>query len=174
MRGYRFIAIGLLAALCGCAHPLSEALRQKVDPQITFTQLIEEPDTYVGKRVLLGGVIVETRNLPDGTEIEVIETRTDGFGYPRDADESEGRFLFYQKGYLESEIYAKGRGIVGVGIVKLAKSGKVGEREYRFPVVEIEQIHLWDSPDRSPYFYPPYWDPFYYHPFYSPRWPYYW
>ncbi|NIQ03209.1 MAG: hypothetical protein GWM98_24815, partial [Nitrospinaceae bacterium] len=57
---------GLLALLLlcgGCAHAISESLRQSVDPHLLFSQLSENPEAYVGKKVMLGGTIVETRNL---------------------------------------------------------------------------------------------------------------
>ncbi len=166
--------ISLTLLLCiGCAHPISKGLRENVDPGVSVSQLLQAPETYVGKKVLLGGTIVETRNLPEETEIEVVQKSVDSFGYVATGDETMGRFIFRQPGYLESEVYAKDREIVGAGKVVESKLGKVGDREYRFPVIEAEELHLQEEYTSYPYYrYPYYYDPFY-SPFYSPFYPYY-
>ena len=145
--------IVFLLSLTGCAHPISKGFRNQVDPDLSINQILQSPDNYVGKKVVLGGTIVETRNLKDVTEIEVVEKELDDLGYPSSSDLSRGRFLFRKQGYLETEIFAKGRPVTGAGTVVGTKSGKIGEVEYEFPVIEIEEIKLWDAPD---YRYPPY------------------
>ena len=170
-----FFALGSL----GCAHPISPELRKDLDPTFTFEQIIENPSEFIGKKVILGGVIVETRVLTAGTEIEVVQKKINSSGYPEAGDQSGGRFIFLKKSFLEPEIYSKGREITGVGKIKGTTMGKVGERPYKFPVIEVEELVLREDIERNPYFYPPYWDPWFnpnsYRPYwpYSPYWPYY-
>jgi starvation-inducible outer membrane lipoprotein len=66
-----------------------------------------------------------------------------------------GRFIFFNKGFLEPEIYSKGRGITGMGKIKGTQISKVGERPYEFPVIDAEELKLLDKVERNPYFYPP-------------------
>ena len=66
---------------------------------------------------------METRVLPEGTEIEVVQKKIDFSGYPEAGDESGGRFIFFKKGFLEPEIYSKGRGVTGVGKFKGTRMG---------------------------------------------------
>ena len=163
------LACGLMfLVFSGCAHPVSEGFRNTVDPNLTFAQLFESPDAHRGKPVVLGGVIVETRNLPDKTEIEVVQKDLDFTGYPELGDDSGGRFIIEKPGYLEPEIFSKGRRIVGAGKVTGSRQGKVGGRDYRFPVVDASELHLLEDLNRLPYFYPPYWYPWHRHHFYSP------
>ena len=167
-----FILLFLLA-LIGCSHPMSQELRKEIDETLTFDRLLEAPEEFIGKRVMFGGAIVETRVFPEGTEIEVVQKKIDFTGYPEAGDESGGRFIFFKKGFLEPEIYSKGRGITGVGKLTRTRMGKVGERPYEFLVIEVEEIKLLEDITRSPYFYPPYWDPWYRPHFYAPYWPFY-
>ena len=187
MKQIRLIWMLFLPLLAGCVHPISGGLRNQVDPALSFRQILQSPNTYVGKKVVLGGTIVETRNLKNITEIEVVEKKLDSFGYPSFGDESRGRFLFRKQGYLEAEIFARGRMVTGGGTLVETKSGKIGEVEYEFPVIEVEELKLWDTPSPGygypPYVYGPYWAhwgpyPYYsYYPyrFYGPYYyPYFW
>lgn len=189
MKQIRLFWILLLPLLVGCAHPISKGFRNQVDPALSFNQILHSPNNYVGKKVVWGGIIVQTRNLENVTEIEVVEKDLDCFGYPSYDDESRGRFLFRKQGYLEAQIYAKGRMVTGGGTVVAAKSGKIGEVAYNFPVIEVEELKLWDTPYQG-YRYPPYgYGPYIpgwgiysyypYYPYYSNRlrrfnYPYYW
>jgi len=165
---YCLLLIAQLLTLMACAHPISEGLRQQADPGLTFDQLIENPDHYQGKVVVLGGTIVATRNLAAGTEIEVVEKSLSAYGEPSLSDDTRGRFIFVHPGYLEASVYSKGRSVTGAGKVLGSRIGKVGEREYRFPLIGVEEIKLWEDYAPYPYYYPygyPY--PFYY-PYYAP------
>ena len=159
--------------LIGCSHPMSQEMRKDIDETITFNRLLKTPEEFIGKRVLYGGAIVETRVLPEGTEIEVVQKKIDFSGYPEAGDESGGRFIFFKKGFLEPEIYSKGRGVTGVGNFTGTRMGKVGERPYEFPIIELDELKLHEDIERNPYFYPPYWDPWYRPHSYAPYWPFY-
>jgi outer membrane lipoprotein len=150
-----------------CAHPISKGMRETLDPQVSMSGLFESSDSYVGKRVMLGGTIVETRNFPEKSEIEVVQKELDSTGRVSRKDATMGRFIFRQWGYLESEIYSKGRDVIGAGKVVGSQLGKIGDREYQFPVVEAEELHLKEVYPQSPYYYDPYY-PYYYDPFYYP------
>ena len=187
MKLNRWVGIFLLMALAACAHPISDRLRDQADPALSLTQILKAPNSYIGKKVVLGGMIVETRNREGVTEIEVVEKKLDSFGYPSFGDQSQGRFLFRKQGYLEAAIFSKGRMITGGGTLTGTQSGKIGEGEYEFPVIEVEELKLWDTPTPG-YGYPPYplvygpywgpWGPTPYYPyprrFYGPYYPYYW
>lgn len=147
--------------LLGCAHPISQTLRQNVDPSLTFAQIFQSPDSFIGKTVVLGGEIVETRNYPGYAEIEVVQKQLDMLGYPDSRDVSGGRFIFLNPGYLESEIYAKGRSLVGAGTIKGTQVKPLENITYRYPVIEVGELHLWEDLTSDYYYYYPY-DRFWY------------
>ncbi len=166
MKRFYLLLIVISVAFSGCAHPISSGLRAQVDPDVTFVHVLQAPDAFIGKTVILGGVISETRNKQGVTEIEVVEKDLDYLGYPSSADKSLGRFIFRKKGYLESEIFEKGRAITGAGTLVGTHKGKIGETDYEFPVIEVEEIKLWKENVYPSYGYPP----SYYGPFWRPFW----
>jgi outer membrane lipoprotein len=140
-----FILVLVLGFLSGCAHAVSRGVLKEVDRNITFSALIKAPNAYQGKVVLLGGIIVTTINLQEGTLLEVYETRLDREGKPTNTDISEGRFLALYQGFLDSEIYKKGRKVTIAGTVQGEKVQLLGEVEYRYPYLIIKEIHLWEE-----------------------------
>ncbi len=171
----RFVICSAFLIYQGCAHPISQGLRQSVDKDVSLSQIFANPENLTGKRVMLGGKIVEIRNFQNETEIEVLQKSLDTTGYPSREDKSLGRFLFIQPGYLESEVYSKGRSITGAGKIRESKTGKVGNRDYAYPVIEAEELYLWDEYYDKPYRYDPYYLYFYgsYPYYYGPYFPYY-
>ena len=162
-RGF-FIIAGAFLCVSACAHVISKDTLQQVDTELTFSALQKAPEEHKGKVVVLSGIIVGLVNKKEGSLLEVYHTAMDRQGKPVDLDLSEGRFLALYQGLLESEIYRKGRRVTLAGIVQGDKVMKLGEIDYRYPYVLIEEIHLWK--EEKPPRYEPYpwgfWDPWWY------------
>jgi outer membrane lipoprotein len=169
-----FMLLIVLVFLSGCTHAISRGVRKEVDKEITFSALIKDPNAYQGKVVLQGGVIVNTINKEEGTLLEIYQTRLDSEGRPTNTDRSEGRFLALYEGYLDSEIYKKGRQVAVAGAVQGEKVQLLGEIEYHYPYLLVKEIHLWKK--EEPVVYEPYpWGVWYYDPWgpwgwYHPWW----
>tara|TARA_B100000686_G_scaffold353148_1_gene457584 strand:+ start:2070 stop:2606 length:537 start_codon:yes stop_codon:yes gene_type:complete len=142
----------------GCAHLISDSLRGQVNINLPLKQLFNTPEKFQDSRVMLGGVIVKTNNFPGRTEIELVEKELDHLGYPDRGDISLGRFIFVRQEFLDPQIYAKGRYVVGVGRVESAREGKIDQQPYRYPVVFAEEFHLLQNysspPNRGTYYGP--------------------
>ena len=153
----------------GCAHPISEPLRDRVDPDLTGERLIRAPENYIGQKVVLGGMIVETRNFEGYSEIEVVQIDLDWTGYLKNRENTHGRVIFRHPGYVESMIFKKGREVTVGGSVRGTQPGQVGEAGYTFLVVDVEEIQLWETYDVNYYDYSYYrygaWGPFYSAPY---------
>ena len=169
------VMLVIASFLAGCAHVISEDTLKQVDDKTTFSQLHENPSAHRGKIVLLGGVIVNSTIQGDGTLLEIYQTRTDSTYKPINPDRSEGRFLAHYKGFLESEIYRKGRMLTVAGTAEGEKIMKLGEIDYRYPYLEVRELYLWE--EEEPYVYGlepwgpwwgPWWDP-YWGPYWYPR-----
>jgi outer membrane lipoprotein len=90
-----------------------------------------------------GGVIVDTHNLAQRTELQVIGYPLGRSGRP-DLDATPvGRFITVSPGFLEPEEYRRGRQITLSGRIAGIRQGSVGEADYLFPVIESDEIHLW-------------------------------
>lgn len=173
------ICVAAVFVLSACAYPISKGLRKEAEKSPAFTSVLKEPATYVGSIVIWGGVIVETINHKTGSEIVVLETPLDFEGEPEDSEYSQGRFIARTSGYLDPEIYRKGRKVTVAGRIVTPEQGKIGEMSYNYPVISIREIHPWQVPR---VYYPPYyygygWYGPYYGPYWGPPfgpWPYWW
>jgi outer membrane lipoprotein len=165
----------------GCAHTVSESVRQQAGPPVPFPQLRADPDAYVGRTVIFGGDILSTRNVEQKTFIEILQKPLDRSETPQVTDQSGGRFMALCDGYLDPAVYAEGRQITVAGRVIGTHTGKVGEIEYVYPLLACLETHLLPRPTAvADYYYYPdpwYWYPWswYRRPFFYPRYPfYYW
>jgi outer membrane lipoprotein len=135
-------AAALLLASCASA-PISPEVMGQVNKQIGMEQLKADPAAYVGQAVLLGGRIIATRNLPKTTEIEILHLPLGDDDRPKEGDLSQGRFLAVMPGYADAAVYAPGRYVTVAGRVSGSTLRPVGQIEYRYPVLEVLQAHLW-------------------------------
>jgi len=143
-------ALALAAAifLSGCASTPAFDLTN-VDRLVLPRQVAAEPQTYQSKQVLWGGVIISSRNVQQGSELEVLAHPLDRDFKPDEAAEALGRFIAFESGYLETLDYSPGRLVTLVGVVDRTEQRSVGEALYTYPVVTISQLHLWPEQDTS-------------------------
>lgn len=166
-RWFIYITLGLLLIASGCAPIISKEIRKNVSDELTFKEIIKNPDAYKGKIVLLSGVISGSKNTKEGTLIEILQKPADMEGRPKDVDESDGRFLALYDGYLDTAIYNRGREALVAGEVKGKRTLPLDEIEYHYPLIMIREIHLFRPKKQErfhAYPYPHWW----YHPYWYP------
>jgi outer membrane lipoprotein len=140
----KFLFLSLIIFLVGCAtSPNFDTT--KVDQSLTPQSVIAEPDISRNKMALWGGTILDTRNLKDTTQVEVLAYPLDSFHRPMQESKPLGRFIIQHQGYLEPANYAQGRRLTVLGSVSDSKLGKVGESNYTYPVINRRQLHLWSE-----------------------------
>ncbi len=142
-------AAAAVLTAAACAPVFSPEAMARVDRTVTFRQLQAAPDAYRGKWVLMGGVILATRNSQEGTSIEVLERPVDGHGRPIETDASGGRFLIQTNQFLDPADFHQGKRISLVGEVSGQEVHPLGEMQYRYPVLIARELHLWE-PRSSP------------------------
>ena len=131
-----------LLLLAGCAST-PEFDTTQVDQSLTPQSVIAEPESSRGKTMLWGGTILDTRNLKEITQIEILAYPLNTNYRPQLENKPLGRFIINHPGYLEATTYAQGRQLTVLGKISGSQSGKVGESIYTYPVVTGEQLHLW-------------------------------
>jgi outer membrane lipoprotein len=174
-----FAAVLLLSSY---AHAISEQYRETAVKGVGFKQILADPDPFINSVFIFGGTIVDTSNTKEGSEIELLQNPIDRYGDITDTDISEGRLIILTPRLLDPLIYKRGRTLTFAGKLIGTREKKFLGIEYRYPVFEAEQLHLWKP---VPYYYAPYpwwWgDPFYspyypdwygpiYRPYYYPYW----
>ena len=153
----------LSAYLCiaGCAGVITKETQYEVDPTLSFQMVFKNPEAHKGEVVIWGGTIISTRNLKEGTLVEVLQKPLRFGKAPAEGDASEGRFLALYDGYLDTAIYAKDREITLAGTVLGRRTQPLDEIEYAYPLIRVKELHLWDERSKdSPDYYP--------HPFHYP------
>lgn len=138
----RAIAGIIALVLAGCASAPFE--RSVGEPDLRAEAVRAQPEAHSGSEVIWGGRLARLDNLAERTRLEII-------GYPLERrtqrprfDEPPGtRFRVYQAGYLEAAEFEVGRAVTVRGRVAGTERGSIGEADYRFPVLESPQFHLW-------------------------------
>jgi outer membrane lipoprotein len=166
------VSVSALIFICsGCIRAISKELRAQVTEEVKIKQVLENPDDFLGKMVIWGGVIVESKNLKEGTLIEIVQKPLSSEERPKKADQSDGRFIALFNSYLDVAIYSEGREVTVAGRIREIRQRPLGEIEYTYPVISADEVHLWPlTSEKSYYIYSPY--RYYPHPY---RWdPWYW
>ncbi len=157
----------LIVAISGCTS--SKAIRTPVADSISIEQARQTKET--GKMVRWGGLIVGVDNKSDHSIIEIVAKPLTRYGVPKISNKTGGRFLARSDEFLEPEDIKSGRYITVSGLLNDYQTGKIGDYEYEYPLVQINEYNVWPVNNyRRPYhryhsFY--HYDPFWGHyPYY--------
>ena len=142
----------LPAALVGVLGLVGCATGPQFDTQDTLSMLTPSrvamsDEGAAGEQVVWGGMIVNTRNLEEATQLEILAYPLDRRQRPRTERTPQGRFMVRVPGYLESVDYSPGRLLTVTGTLERTVTGQVGETPYRYPVLGAEDHYLWPRED---------------------------
>ncbi len=149
-----FSLLLVIALTAGCSSPISKSVRNETDPGLSFQQLREQPASFEGRTVILGGEIIRTHNRQEGTTIEVLQKELDRWGRPKGKDETGGRFRVFADRFLDPVVFSQGRRVTIAGTVEGGQVEKIGEVDYVYPLLRAREIHLWQDHSRSVVIYP--------------------
>jgi len=139
-----------------------------VDRSISFAQLKENPDRYVGSNVLLGGAIASVSNTKQTGQLEIVQFQLDRDYMPDESYSSGGRFLAQSDGFLDPLVFKPGRLVTVTGEVKGHKTMPLDQTAYDYPIIGIREIYLWKPADVRSYQYP--YSNYPYYPYYYDYW----
>lgn len=161
---YKIIFLGLLSVI-GCAPVISKQIREQVRPDITFKDVLQDPDRYKDQVVIFSGIIIDSKNTKEGTLLTVLQRPADHLGKPKDTDETGGRFLALDSRFQDVSVFTAGRAVTVGGIVLGKRTLPLGEIQYTYPLIYVKEIYLWPEEKYTPYPYPyPYYYPYGYWP----------
>jgi outer membrane lipoprotein len=170
------LLLALFAMLMsGCATTVSERIARAPADDLGVLETRGDIDAHTGQAVRWGGTIVAVDNDAGESRLEIIARPLRKDGRPLDVDTSPGRFIAVVDDFLDPAIFTEGRDITIYGTIEGERTGRIGERDYTYPVLKVVEYQLWrtfDSRDyppgyRSMYYYDPWYSPWgpYYHPF---------
>jgi outer membrane lipoprotein len=141
----RFLILILATLLQACSsQPVIPVGDRSVTPRQAASMQPAERDSLLQ----WGGVIIETRNLREATEIQILAYPLDENGRPDTDADSIGRFIAQKPGYLEGVEYGSGREVTASGRFSAIRQGRVADSDYPFPILVSDEITLW--PQRRP------------------------
>ncbi len=156
MQKLRSILLILLASMVTVScSVISHQIRSEADPSIPFQTLIKDADKFQGHTVILGGYILETKNLESETILKILQTPLRLGEDPDLKKRSQGRFLVYHKGFLDPEVYSKNQVITVAGRVIGTTVEKIGEEQIHYLKIENREIYLWSNYTNNPLYYYP-------------------
>jgi outer membrane lipoprotein len=142
MRWYLILIVATALQACS-SQPVVPAADRTITPQQAASIRTSPSDALLQ----WGGVIIETKNLSETTEVQVLAYPLDEHGRPDTETNSTGRFIAQLPGYLEPVEYAVGRQVTTTGKLAGVRQGKVADSDYPFPILDCAEIALW--PERK-------------------------
>lgn len=133
----------------GCTHVMSEVGLATTDKSISYDDIKKNPETLVGKKVLVGGIIADIRSSGDLTQLEIVQLELLKNGVPDESSKSAGRFLVISDELLDHMIYSNGLLITVIGEIKGQKIQKLKNSDYRYPLLSAKEIKLFRTSDLS-------------------------
>ncbi|HEY3307685.1 MAG TPA: Slp family lipoprotein [Desulfuromonadaceae bacterium] len=135
-------AFSLVLFISGCSHVMSEANLSLVDRSVQFEELNKKPEAFVGKTVLLGGIITGVLTSGDVTMLEVAQLELLKNEVPDEDSLSRGRFLAINTELIDPVIYEKGKLITIIGEVKGQQIQKKDGADHPYPLIAVKEQRL--------------------------------
>lgn len=136
----------------GTSALLGACVSQPQPLQGTFAQLSPQDATATnstGALVRWGGRIVAVEPQSDRTCFEMIATQLSGTARPYWAsDDVAGRFIACRTGFYDPALFQVDREVTFIGRISGYRNQKIGEYDYRFPLVEADVVYLWPVRER--------------------------
>ncbi|MFO7929950.1 MAG: Slp family lipoprotein [Thermodesulfobacteriota bacterium] len=157
----------IIAGLFAGCSVVSRDIRRDAAEEVGFRSLMRDAEKHAGQTFILGGYILETRNLADETRLLVLQAPLGLRDEPKDRDRSEGRFMVICDRFLDPAVYEKDRKITVAGELMGTEKTEINGHEFLLPAISCRQIHLWQEQRETQRYYH---DPFY--PWPGPYYPY--
>jgi outer membrane lipoprotein len=136
--------VAIMLAMQGCATT-QRFDTARYDAKTRPTDVVESPEQYTDASLLWGGVIVNSSNTQNGTQIEVLAYPLTSAQQPDSDRTPDGRFLVIDERYLETLDYAPGRLLTVGGTMTGTRSGQIGDASYVYPVIRPDRLRLWSK-----------------------------
>ncbi|MBT1072063.1 Slp family lipoprotein [Pelotalea chapellei] len=145
MKQIIFTLLAVLLLLNGCSHVMSEANLKLAEPSVNFAALAANPEAFVGKIILVGGIIVEVQSSGDISQIEVSQLELLKNGVPDEDSNSGGHFLALTSQLIDPEVYRPGQLVTLIGEVKGKKVQKLQDVDYSYPLLATRELRPFRS-----------------------------
>jgi len=142
LRGVLGVMIAAVVAAACATGPQydASAMPPNTTPRVAVTDA-----SLVGTSVVWGGRVLEIHPGEETTTLEVLAFPLRRNQSPDIGRSSQGRFLVVAPEFLEPGDWGAGRLVTVSGRLSGTREGRIGEADYRFPVVDARDLHLWSA-----------------------------
>ncbi|MGE0468351.1 MAG: putative Outer membrane lipoprotein, Slp family [Candidatus Nitrospira kreftii] len=144
---------------CNRADVIPDRLEGKVDRDLRYSDIKNNPQAQKGKLMLAGGKVLSAKRVEDGTRIEVLQIPLSGDLMPTGREtESKGRFVVIDRGDQVSDpaiFEDDNKRITVVGEVAGSTTITIDEAQQQVPQLALKHVTVWDW-DRVKGGYAPY------------------
>ncbi|MCG8709927.1 Slp family lipoprotein [Brenneria sp. 4F2] len=146
------VLVAAALSLSGCVTVPDAIKGTSPTPQDDLVRVMNAPQLYVGQASRFGGRVISIRNEADRTRLEIAGMPLDSAARPLLNSPSEGRFIAYVKRFLEPVDF-QNRLVTVVGPITGTEQGAIGDRPYRYVVVDVQGYQRWNIAQRvvNPY-----------------------
>lgn len=151
MKNFKILSILFPAIIfVGCSQyqVIPERLENQVNQTLEFKQIRENPETFKGELMVVGGEVLSVNRKQDATRIEVLQLPlNDDFTPANQRTKTQGRFIALSKGKdpLDPAVLEKGKAISIVGEIIGSETIQVGEVSREVPIFGIKDLTIWDE-----------------------------
>lgn len=142
-------ALWCFVLLAGCTsgpEVVPETLQSQIDPQVTFQEIIQQPEAFQGKLVVLGGEVLHAKRTSEATQLEILQLPLDDSQRPSlTKTDSQGRFLAFERTFLDPATFPPGTRVTVVGEVTGGKTAQLDEMAYHYPTLTIKHLQVWNK-----------------------------
>jgi len=137
---------GYVVFMAGCSgvQVVPKDMEDRVNRDISFVQLLENPLPYKGQILVVGGQVLSAKRLKNATQIEELQLPLNRNMQPVESlQKSKGRFLALQEKFLDPATLPLGTRVTMVGEVSGIVTLPLDETTYDFPTLVIKRLTVW-------------------------------
>lgn len=146
MKRLSYLTFLLLLVSVAWAHAFSREALEQIDRSVTFIELQQTPDNFIGRDLLLGGTIITLeKRRGGGMQMEVAQLPLTASNRPAPGFKPQGRFLATIPDELDRDEYRPGMRIALIGTVKKGATVVLEGEETVYPVLAVKEMELWPA-----------------------------
>jgi starvation-inducible outer membrane lipoprotein len=142
------VVICLAIAACAPGQIFPSEVTRGVEKQFDFTAWRTMPNAQAGRKVQLGGRIVQANNHDNRgpviivTQLPIVDHPAYG---PKDTGRRSGEFAVFYAGPLEAKWLKPGNRVIVIGTTEQAKPVVVDDVKRTLPSLSARCLHIWNT-----------------------------
>ena len=169
----------LLGLGVGCitvpVQVIPAVLEDQVNRELSFFQVKEDPSSFVGELIVVGGAVLTVKALEESVRLEILQLPLDASLEPSvRLTESQGRMLAFHPTFVDPATLPPGTRITIVGEVTGSQTLPLDETMYTYPTFKVKDLTVWPRAYSYDGFQPyPFWGGYwgsYWGPYFYPYW----